>query len=80
MDHHQGGPAGYTPRTFLATPSETRALTPGMAVAWNPSLPWAKSEDTFLIGESGTLENLTWDAAWPSTVVAGRARAGVWVV
>lgn len=80
MDHHQGGPAGYTPRSFLATPSETRAITPGMAVAWNPSLPWAKSEDTFLLRQDGTLENLTWDAAWPHVQVSGRARAGVRVL
>lgn len=79
-DHHQGGPAGYTPRSFLATPSETRPLLPGMAVAWNPSLPWAKSEDTFLLHADGALENLTFDGAWPSVSVAGRPRAGVWVL
>jgi Xaa-Pro aminopeptidase len=74
LDHHQGGPAGYAPREWLATPDETRLLRTGMAVAWNPSLPFAKSEDSFWIEEEG-LVNLTWDDRWPSTVVGGRTRA-----
>ncbi len=75
-DHHQGGPAGYLPRDWLATPDEGRSIENGSAVAWNPSLPWAKSEDTFLLRD-GALEALTWDERWPHTVVAGRARAVV---
>ena len=76
-DHHQGGPAGYLPRDWLAVPGERRPLRAGMAVAWNPSLPWAKSEDTFVIEADGSLTNLTWDARWPHADVAGRARARV---
>jgi len=79
-DHHQGGPAGYLPRDWLAVPAEERALRAGMAVAWNPSLPWAKSEDTFLIEEDGALTNLTWDPRWPYEDVAGRPRARVRVL
>jgi Xaa-Pro dipeptidase len=75
-DHHQGGPACYTPRSWLATPSETRPLQDGMPLAWNPSLPWAKSEDTFILTEKG-LSNATWDSRWPSVNVAGRPRAAV---
>jgi len=75
-DHHQGGPAGYLPREWLVTPDEGRALRAGMALAWNPSLPWAKSEDTFLLGADG-LRNLTWDERWPHETVAGRPRAAV---
>ncbi|MFN2321648.1 MAG: M24 family metallopeptidase [Trueperaceae bacterium] len=79
-DHHQGGPAGYLPRDWLAVPGEGRELRSGMAVAWNPSLPWAKSEDTFLIEEDGVLTNLTWDPRWPFDEVAGRPRARVRVL
>jgi Xaa-Pro aminopeptidase len=75
-DHHQGGPAGYTPREWLATPSETRPLRLGTPVAWNPSLPFAKCEDSFLITEAG-LQNCTWDERWPSVEVDGRPRAAI---
>jgi Xaa-Pro aminopeptidase len=79
-DHHQGGPTGYLPRDWLAMPGERRPLRAGTAVAWNPSLPWAKSEDTFLLEEDGGLTNLTWDPRWPSEAVAGRPRARVRVL
>ena len=72
-EHHQGGIAGYRPREVLATPGNTTKLSAGMAVAWNPSLPGAKVEDTFLITERG-LENLTFDPLWPRETVAGRER------
>ena len=75
-EHHQGGPAGYLPRDWLATPDEGRALQVGMALAWNPSLPWGKSEDTFLLEAHG-LRNVTWDDRWPHEVVDGRPRAAV---
>jgi len=75
-DHHQGGPTGYLPRDWLATPDEGRVLRAGMALAWNPSLPWAKSEDTFLLEADG-LRNLTWDERWPHELVDGRPRAAV---
>ncbi len=78
-EHHQGGPAGYLPREWLATPDEGRGLQAGMALAWNPSLPWGKSEDTFLLEESG-LRNLTWDDRWPHETIDGRPRAGVRVL
>ncbi|MFU8887769.1 MAG: M24 family metallopeptidase [Trueperaceae bacterium] len=78
-EHHQGGPAGYLPRDWLATPDEGRPLQAGMALAWNPSLPWGKSEDTFLLEERG-LRNLTWDDRWPHEIVDGRARAAVRVL
>lgn len=72
-EHHQGGIAGYRPREIIATPEDKTALSAGMAVAWNPSLPGAKVEDTFLITEDG-LENLTVDPAWPMVEVGGRLR------
>ena len=72
-NHHQGGLTGYRSREVLARPGNPTRLEPGMALAWNPSLPGAKVEDTFLLGETG-LENLTFDPAWPSTQVNGRLR------
>lgn len=72
-NHHQGGLAGYRPREVLAVPGETTRLEIGMALAWNPSLPGGKVEDTFLLTEQG-LENLTLDMDWPMAQVEGRPR------
>jgi Xaa-Pro dipeptidase len=72
-NHHQGGLTGYRSREVLARPGNPTQLEPGMALAWNPSLPGAKVEDTFLLTKQG-LENLTLDPAWPMTSVDGRPR------
>ncbi len=72
-EHHQGGTTGYLAREILATPATTDTLAENMAVAWNPSLPGAKIEDTFIIRDGG-LENLTFDPNWPSVEVEGRNR------
>jgi Xaa-Pro aminopeptidase len=63
--HHQGGPAGYEPREFVATPASTDIVSPGQAYAWNPSITGTKSEDTILVGESGN-EVVTAIDGWPS--------------
>jgi hypothetical protein len=44
-----------------------------VALAWNPSLPGSKIEDTILRTAEG-LEVLTVDPAWPTVEVDGRAR------
>ena len=72
--HHQGGTTGYLSREIVATPTTIDPLAANMAVAWNPSLPGAKIEDTFLIHADGNLENLTFDPNWSSTEVNGRSR------
>jgi Xaa-Pro aminopeptidase len=72
--HHQGGICGYLSREIVATPATTGPLAAHMAIAFNPSLPGIKLEDTFLIGGEG-LENLTFDAAWPAVTHDGRLRA-----
>jgi Xaa-Pro aminopeptidase len=72
-NHHQGGIAGYRPREALAQPGSELRLEPGMLLAYNPSLPGAKVEDTFLLGEAG-LDNLTPDPEWPTAEFAGRRR------
>lgn len=56
--HHQGGTCGYAGRETFAVPGSDYTIEAGMAVAWNPTLPGAKSEDTFLVGAGG-LEWLT---------------------
>ena len=75
-EHHQGGIAGYRPREIIAAPGAETLLKPGMCVAWSPSLPGVKVEDTFLLTETG-LENLTFDPDWPTVTVAGRLRPAV---
>jgi Xaa-Pro aminopeptidase len=50
--HHQGGPAGYEPREYLATPGSNDIVAWGQAYAWNPSITGTKSEDTILVGAS----------------------------
>jgi Xaa-Pro aminopeptidase len=67
-NHHQGGLTGYRSREVLALPGNPTGLEAGMALAWNPSLPGAKVEDTFLLTETG-LENLTPDPRWPMMTV-----------
>ena len=71
--HHQGGICGYLSRELVATPATTQALAARMAVAFNPSLPGIKLEDTFLIHDDG-LENLTCDPAWPAAMHDNRQR------
>ena len=51
--HHQGGPAAYEPREYIATPGGTDLVNLGQAYAWNPSITGTKSEDTVLVGEIG---------------------------
>ncbi|MGA9523771.1 MAG: M24 family metallopeptidase [Myxococcaceae bacterium] len=71
--HHQGGTCGYLSRDVLALPGLDVSLVPNGAVAWNPSLPGAKLEDTVLVTEAGH-EVLTVDSRWPTVSVDGRAR------
>lgn len=66
--HHQGGPAGYETRDYLATPSEKRKLVENQALAWNPSITGTKSEDTVLLTRKG-LEVLTPTPDWPMVKV-----------
>ncbi|MET0963605.1 MAG: M24 family metallopeptidase [Noviherbaspirillum sp.] len=71
--HHQGGICGYLSRELLATAAAAQPLATRMAVAFNPSLPGIKLEDTFLVRDDG-LENMTLDPAWPTLTHAGRKR------
>jgi Xaa-Pro aminopeptidase len=66
--HHQGGPAGYEPREYIATPDSPFTVTKGQAYAWNPSITGTKSEDTILVGNTGN-EILTSIDGWPKLSV-----------
>lgn len=73
-EHHQGGTAGYAAREIVATDATTDRLEANMAIAWNPSLPGAKIEDTFGLTVDNRLENFSFDARFPHVEIAGRLR------
>ena len=66
--HHQGGPAGYAPREFLAKDVVDIPVGNGQAYAWNPSITGCKSEDTILVKESGN-EILSVINGWPAFAI-----------
>lgn len=66
--HHQGGPAGYEPREWLARPDSPEIIRSGQAFAWNPSIEGTKMEDTILVGP-GEAEILTATPGWPTIEV-----------
>ena len=67
--HHQGGPAGYEAREYIATPGSTDEVFLGQTYAWNPSVAGAKSEDTILVGDDDN-EVLTEIPNWPTLSVS----------
>jgi Xaa-Pro aminopeptidase len=71
--HHQGGPSGYEPRDYLATPESEPRVQDRQAFAWNPSVPSLKCEDT-IVATAGVPEVLTVDAHWPAATIAGLTR------
>jgi len=62
--HHQGGLTGYAGREIFGTQDSAHRLQHGQALAWNPTITGAKSEDTVLLTDSGA-EVLTRTGAWP---------------
>jgi Xaa-Pro aminopeptidase len=66
--HHQGGPAGYEPREYIATPGSNDTVVTGQVYAWNPSITGYKSEDSVLINAGG-FEILSTIPAWPTIKV-----------
>jgi hypothetical protein len=78
LRHHQGGTTGYLSREAFALPGLRLPIEEHTALAWNPSLPGAKIEDTVVTSRSG-IEILTLDPAWPTVEVDGRPRPDVLV-
>jgi peptidase M24-like protein len=74
--HHQGGIAGYDGRDPRAIPSVRDVVPAAIHVAWNPSVPGAKVEDTVLV-ENGTVTPLTVDPSWPTELVRDVPRPSV---
>jgi len=62
--HHQGGPAGYEPREYIANPTSKDRVLVGQAYAWNPSITGTKSEDTIQVAEQDN-EVVTDIPGWP---------------
>jgi len=76
--HHQGGVAAYEPREYLGLPGSNDVLEEGMVVAWNPSLPGAKSEDSVLVGADGPVV-LTKTPQWPAIETVSVPRPAILV-
>ena len=62
--HHQGGLTGYSGREIKGSFDSNYVLQDSQALAWNPSITGAKSEDTVLTTNSG-IEILTATGHWP---------------
>jgi Xaa-Pro aminopeptidase len=77
--HHQGGITGYRAREALAMPGSSTTIEPTVALAWNPSLPGAKIEDTIL-RHPDEIEILSIDPAWPVREIDGRSRPDLLVI
>jgi len=77
---HFGGVTGYLSREAFARPlaqnEKPLLLKSSMALAWNPTLPGSKNEDTILIN-SQDVEVLTVDPQWPTFTIDGRKRPAV---
>lgn len=62
--HHQGGPAGYRSREWVAHPRSQETVQARQAFAWNPTITGTKVEDTVLLRD-GQLEPITSTPGWP---------------
>jgi antitoxin VapB len=71
--HHQGGPSGFLPRDWPATPSSARLIQENQVIAWNPTGKGWKVEETLLTQSGGNII-LRGDDEWPTRTVRGRIR------
>ncbi len=80
---HFGGMTGYKSREFFAKPLALNesivSIQAESVMAWNPTLPGSKIEDTVLVTKHGELEVLTKDPAWPTFHMQGMDRPDVMV-
>lgn len=51
--HHQGGSMGYYARDIRVTPTCEELVRKNQAFCWNPTISGTKSEDGFIVTESG---------------------------
>jgi Xaa-Pro aminopeptidase len=73
---HFGGLTGYLSREVVASPSANQEIFENSVLAWNPTMPGAKIEDTIIVGRK-EVEILTVDPAWPVKNHGGRMRPEV---
>jgi Xaa-Pro aminopeptidase len=66
---YQGSLMGYSPREILLRPDSNLVLEPDIALAWNPSVGAARTEDTVVIDSRG-FEVVTAPQDWPQIEVA----------
>lgn len=71
--HHQGGATGYKSREWVAHPKSAEIVRQNQAFAWNPTVPGAKTEETFLTSESG-FEIITASPNFPQTAIETNGR------
>ena len=71
--HHQGGPSGFLPRDWPATPASARLIQENQVIAWNPTGKGWKVEETLLTQSGGNII-LRGEDGWPSRAVRGRIR------
>lgn len=66
--HHQGGPTGYRARDFLVNEGTDALVVENQAMAWNPSITGAKTEDTIIATSRGPII-LSETEDWPKLEV-----------
>ena len=72
--HHQGGPAAYEAREYLARPDSPEVVQANQVYGWNPSITGTKSEDSILVTPDGP-EILTETPGWPLLAATAGGRA-----
>jgi len=76
--HHQGGVAGYRSREIRMRPDSAEEVAGGYMLAWNPTLPGIKVEDTALLEEDGGWRWLTRTPKTPGRLVRWGEQAWEW--
>lgn len=74
--HHQGGPTGFLPRDWPATPTSQHLILANQAISWNPTGKGWKVEDTIITTDTD-IKILSLDSSWPSREISGRLRPDI---
>lgn len=80
--HHQGGLIAYRGRERIATPNDPTPIQDHQALAWNPSIVGAKSEDTILLDGTAFEIITSGTGGWPMIDIdtAGKRISRPWIV